>query len=120
MEFPQKRRFQVALEIVAGKKVSSSWYSLPSMRGRYNRGELIPSHNGVRKGPISFRYNDKGEKISNYNYHHLMKPEEYDIVVARYGPDNRSTQDFDWSYKLVAPPKNKGGRPSYKSFDWCI
>ena len=107
------------MDYLAESSKRTPCYTIPYYRGYYNRGKLIKAQS-PRRGPISFRYNDQGERLSFRTDKRLLNEEEYQQTLALYGPDERSTQDFDFSYKLAALPKNKGGRPSYDSFDWCI
>lgn len=117
-EFPQRQVYQKLLDTQAGRIPVRSRYSIKAYRSYYNKGTLLPKKG--RHGPISFGYNEAGERLSNKNSKKLLEQEEYEAILKRYGPEHRGTEPFDWSYRLVPPPPNRGGRPSYKSFDWCI
>lgn len=116
-EFPAHTNFQRFLDFSSVRK--HAYYSVHGQRSYYNSGKLIKAQ-PVRKGPISFRYNSEGERLSFKRATKLLTEEEYQQILARYGPDLRTNEAIDFSYKMTPLPKNKGGRPCYKSFDWCI
>jgi hypothetical protein len=100
-------------------------HSLAFFRRKYNAGKLLTASPG-RKGPISFKYNEQGERITNYYCRgatpNLLPQREYDRILKTYGPDHRETRDFDFTVK--EPKRNKVKKPRgqthYNSFDWVI
>ena len=120
-EFPDSKMMQRLFKVVSGiTKEKTRQDSLQYYRFRYNSGRLFPTRPG-RKGPISFKYNAAGERLSFYSPKpFLMKDKEYQLTMSRYGPDIRREQDFNWHVQLCHPVKGASGRKAYKNFDWCI
>ena len=117
-EFPTKRTAQVLMEYHSGKTKYNKWNSFAMYRERYNRGRL-PQWEGTRTGPISFPYNENGDRCS-YNSVALSQ-KQIDKKLETYGPDRRDSREFDFdTVAMQTRTKKKLGRPTYESFDWCI
>lgn len=94
--------------------------SVQYYRYRYNRGCLFPTRPG-RIGPISFKYNMEGERISFLTEKERpLSDKEYQRTLDRFGPDIRREQDFNWHVQENHPVRQPKGRRTYESFDWCI
>lgn len=94
--------------------------SVQYYRYRYNSGYLRPQ-DGPRKGPISFKYDANGDRISFYgNKDTPLTKAQFDRTIERYGPDIRGDAEFNWHVQVNHPVVKPKGRPSYESFDWCI
>ncbi len=89
-------------------------------RYRYNSGRLFHGIKEKRKGPISFKYNHNGDRITFSGQKTLLSEKELKLTLERYGPDERRTQDFNWHVQVNHPVKKKLGRQTYESFDWVI
>lgn len=116
-EFPSRKKIQRLQPVkTAFNKIEDT---LPYIRGRYNRGELFTSRPG-RRGPISFRYNERGERLK-FKGTHLMTEADYEDAIRRYGPDSKQEiTPFDWKAVKPKPTPKRKKKDSYDSFNWCI
>lgn len=121
-EFPDSQMMQRLFQVVCQERVDrrSRQSSVQYYRYRYNGGFLFPTK-GKRKGPISFKYNQDGDKISLYNPKGgLLSQKEHDRMIQKFGPDIRLEQDFNIHIQKHDRVRRKPGPPTYESFDWCI
>lgn len=117
-EFPKLRIPQQIFAWYCGELPHSKQRSIACHRNYYNLGKLRSQKN-TRDGPISFAYNEIGQIVD-----YLDRPLTQEAIQKKldlYGPDRRDTQQFDWeTVKMFSRAKKPLGRPTYKSFDWCI
>lgn len=120
-EFPTSSMMQRLFRVVNGDRSDVRRQdTVQYYRYRYNRGILFPTHPG-RIGPISFKYNINGERISFYSPKEVpLSEKEYEATIKRYGPDKRREGDFNWHVQVNHPVRKPKGIPTYESFDWCI
>lgn len=120
-EFPTSSMMQRLFRVVNGDRSHVCRQdTVQYYRYRYNTGILFPTRPG-RKGPISFKYNSEGERISFYSAKEApLSEKEYQGTIERYGPDIRTEGDFNWHVQVNHPVVKPKGRLTYDSFDWCI
>ena len=124
-EFPDRKHLWDLVDRETGhkrraKKGKRCGFSVATYRQRYNSGKLVYGTEGKRFGPISFRYNIKGERLSRFSNNPLCEG-EYKHIMRTYGPEVRTEHPpFEW--KAVARKKqaSKKKQSEYDSFDWCI
>lgn len=124
-EYPDRPKMFDILETEAGrlsrknKRGRHCRNTVSSYRQLYNKGKLVCANKGIRPGPISFKYNSDGERISFFS-RKLLSEAEFNLIMGRYGPENRLTQDFDWVAVNRRRGKPEPKKTKYDSLDWCI
>lgn len=70
------------------------WGTIARWRSRYNRGLLVRTPDGVphRSGPVSFRYDLSGNRVSQKSERKVLTPGEVDAILVRYS-SSRAEQD---------------------------
>jgi hypothetical protein len=92
-EFPHRPRIQ---RLRPQKTLESKTEdTLTYWRARYNRGDIFPDRR-PRTGPISFRYDENGDRLGFFGAKKLLTQEGYEQALRQYGHDNRPGAEFDW------------------------
>lgn len=120
-EFPHSKPMQRLLLTYNRGEAEHKSDTVGYYRYRYNKGYILRNKPDKRKGPISFKYNSEGERISyRGTTGKLLTEKEYELTIKRFGPDERREADFNWRVQVHHPVRQKKGRQTYESFDWCI
>jgi hypothetical protein len=84
-------------------------YRVRRFRRMYNKGILLKRHGKPlgRHGPVSFRYNNDGDPVSSFNYHHVLTPEKMLKLIHFYGgerPDERRAGIANLDFTKIEGP----------------